>query len=77
VGGNAVIASPAAPPPGRLVDGRWWVCPNCPGKVRLGEIVGRRVVVRYDRLQGSHSIDADPYLTCWKCGTVSRAPEET
>jgi hypothetical protein len=71
-----VIAAPTTPLPlpGRLIDGRFWCCANC-GQ-RLGEIVGKRVVIRYQRLHGSHAIDADPYLTCWKCGAVSRTPED-
>lgn len=66
-------AAPAASVrPGRLVDGRWWCCCNC-GQ-RLGEIVGRRVVIRYERRQWSQSLAADPEQTCPKCGQVSGPP---
>lgn len=59
--------------PGRLVDSRWWCCPNCPAK--LGELIGNRVVIRFDARMISMALDTDPRQTCPKCGTESRPPE--
>lgn len=54
----------------RRIRSRDWRCPNC--QLRLGEIIGKRVIIQIGSRQVRMPVANTPETDCPRCGETSR-----